>query len=104
MRPDESKSQTRLRASSIEIFSSAAMAWQMRLAMPMPAEPAPKNRNVCSRSFMPVKGPLLITPASTTEAVPAQSPNQVSQVTSASQPSSLNQRTPSAREREEKRD
>mmetsp|Transcript_23420 Transcript_23420/g.66595 ORF Transcript_23420/g.66595 Transcript_23420/m.66595 type:complete len:226 (-) Transcript_23420:792-1469(-) len=77
-RPLLSTSQMRLRASSVVILPplSSWMACAMRLAMPVPASPAPRNTKVWSASFsappltLAVSGREARTPARVTEAVP----------------------------------
>jgi hypothetical protein len=69
-RPLLSTYQQRLRASSMVQPASSAMADAMRLPMPTPASPAPRNRMVWSLSCLPVMRIAENRPARVTAAVP----------------------------------
>ena len=68
-RPLMSNSALRLLASRISIPSSA-MAWLISSAMPVPAEPPPRNSKRCSVNFCPVMRKAAKIPASAIPAVP----------------------------------
>jgi hypothetical protein len=64
-----SNMEIRLRAASCD-SPFICMAAAIRLAMPIPAEPAPRNRMRCSASGLSMICSAVVSPASATLAVP----------------------------------